>query len=259
MKVFFSHSWHDKPLVLDIADGLSAVAPSVQTWIDCDTIRPGQEILDAVEAELASTDLVAVIWTENSAASDGVAHELDFVRANGIPAVFCVTPKGHAAGLPQGFGRMPKVVDVGQPLSEDGLNLVILALAEFAVQDLSADPEVAALDSSFLQQLLRVNGLLSHVLGRERSSQVQGSKASWARRLGIDTESLESTGRRELDSLDNSLTVMEQVLEAVQGVPTDLDELQRLREQAIALQATDPVGGQQAALVIDLRLAEPLR
>ncbi len=225
MKIFISHSWHDKPLVFDLIDAVRRLAPSANLWIDSDVLRPGQEILGAVEEALIDTDLAVVVWTGHAAASDGVAHELQHLLAIGKQVVFCTTADGAKAGLPPGFGRLPKTLDLGDVtaggVEGDQLDVVATALAQMTAEHLANDPEVGLGDRDLAAKMLRFGSMLAHLAGREQSTEVQSRKQWWVRRLRQDLASLETVASRTTDGLGRQISLLEEVVNEVRRSPTN--------------------------------------
>ena len=87
MKIFISHSWRDKDHAESIAEHLRG---HNEVWMDYRNLRPGDPIQEVIDAALRDMDLVLVVWTENSAASDGVGQETDTSLRLGHRIIPCV-------------------------------------------------------------------------------------------------------------------------------------------------------------------------
>jgi hypothetical protein len=73
MKVFISHSWKDKTIADTLTQCLSSM---VDVWLDIQNLRPGDSITRSIDNAMAEMDLIIVLWSENSAKSDGVEAEI---------------------------------------------------------------------------------------------------------------------------------------------------------------------------------------
>jgi hypothetical protein len=86
MKVFISHSWKDKATADMLTQNLSSM---VDVWLDIQNLRPGDSITPSIDRALAEMDLVIVLWSQNSAKSDGVAAEITTALRLKKPVIPC--------------------------------------------------------------------------------------------------------------------------------------------------------------------------
>jgi hypothetical protein len=86
MKVFISHSWKDKTIADMLTQNLSSM---VDVWLDIENLRPGDSITLSIESALVEMDLIIVLWSENSAKSDGVAAEIATALRLKKPVIPC--------------------------------------------------------------------------------------------------------------------------------------------------------------------------
>lgn len=87
LKVFISHQWTDKQVADRVAQDLEQFA---EVWMDYRNLRPGDSIQGTIDEALASADLVLVLWTRNSAKSDGVRAEIESSQRQKLRVVPCV-------------------------------------------------------------------------------------------------------------------------------------------------------------------------
>jgi hypothetical protein len=86
MKVFISHSWKDKTTADMLTQNLSSM---VDVWLDIQNLRPGDSITPSIDSALTEMDLVIVLWSVNSAKSDGVAAEITTALRLKKPVIPC--------------------------------------------------------------------------------------------------------------------------------------------------------------------------
>jgi TIR domain len=75
MKVFISHSSHNKDFVSRLANDLLLF--DIEIWYDEWSIRPGDSIPGAIQAGLASSDYVLLIISGSAIESNWVTEELN--------------------------------------------------------------------------------------------------------------------------------------------------------------------------------------
>ena len=75
LKIFISHSWKDKFQVHKMVETLRPM-PFLQIWVDAEQLQPGARIQTEIDDELASTDVVVLMWSQNAMASGGVKAEM---------------------------------------------------------------------------------------------------------------------------------------------------------------------------------------
>jgi uncharacterized membrane protein YkvA (DUF1232 family) len=73
MKVFISHSWHNKSTAQIIAESLEN---SAEVWLDVRKLKPGDAIQPTIDQAMQQMDVVLVLWSKQAAASDGVDAEI---------------------------------------------------------------------------------------------------------------------------------------------------------------------------------------
>lgn len=74
MKVFISHSWHNKMKAQKLYNALKTFG--ADPWMDAEQILPGQKINARIEQDMADAGLVLLVWSEQSAASAAVHEEM---------------------------------------------------------------------------------------------------------------------------------------------------------------------------------------
>jgi hypothetical protein len=88
-QVFISHQWRDKQLADRIRQQVEELT-TAEVWIDHRNLRPGDRIQDTIDAKLESVDVMLVIWTEEAAASQGVAEEVKAADRVGLRIIPCI-------------------------------------------------------------------------------------------------------------------------------------------------------------------------
>lgn len=72
-KVFISHSWTDKPLVLELEEALRRAGAAV--WVDHVAIRGGDSLPKRISDALEWCDTLLLIWSQAASESEWVALE----------------------------------------------------------------------------------------------------------------------------------------------------------------------------------------
>ena len=70
IRVFISHSWHDKFLVIKMVETLRTM-PFLHIWVDAEQLQPGARIQAEIDQELTATDVVILVWSQHSMKSEG--------------------------------------------------------------------------------------------------------------------------------------------------------------------------------------------
>jgi len=79
MKIFFSHSSRDKPLVREIR---SYLPPHIRAWIDEDDLLVGEDLEQSIKSAITSTaDFLVIFIGADSIRSHWVKRELDWALA----------------------------------------------------------------------------------------------------------------------------------------------------------------------------------
>lgn len=88
LNVFISHQWHDKQVADQLKQAIEDLT-GASVWIDYRNLRPGDRIQDSIDRVLKDVDVVLVLWSPHSAASDGVAEEMATAGRLGLRIIPC--------------------------------------------------------------------------------------------------------------------------------------------------------------------------
>jgi hypothetical protein len=102
IKVFISHSWQDKFLVLKMVEKLRTI-PFLHIWVDAEQLQPGARIQTEIDQELMTTDVVILVWSQHAMQSKGVREEMRTSERLQKRLVICKLDKTPLPGswLPQ--------------------------------------------------------------------------------------------------------------------------------------------------------------
>ena len=82
MKVFISHSHHDKPFARQLADVL--VTAGITVWIDDLALSPGDNIIAKIEEGIRSSDVIIAVLSKNYVSSKWAMQELSMFSARAL-------------------------------------------------------------------------------------------------------------------------------------------------------------------------------
>ncbi len=136
-RVFISHQWRDK----QVADTLKSRIEELTTadvWIDYRNLRPGDKIGESIGRVLEEIDVVLVVWSPHSAASQGVAAEVEEADRLGKRIIPCfITYTDDGAVDPPLNGPLSQYVGIDFHHHDTGVAALTSLLLE--LQDEQAD------------------------------------------------------------------------------------------------------------------------
>ncbi len=231
MKVFISHSWQDKSDADRLARDLSGVA---DVWQDVRQLQPGHSINEAIDAALAATDLVVLVWTSRAMASDGVAAELDTCVRLGrrvVPCLFEPGADGELLPLPPQLGEVLAIDFADYSLGFGRLNVVLF---ELQAGDVGLDL------AETLSAMTDAGAVMDYVSGYREREGVSGDRHQWATRILEANAAVQERGKVVMERLEASVDFAQEVMGALQAEPVDVGELERLLVEARVREAEDP-------------------
>jgi len=101
-QVFISYSQDDSEWVNRFATALKA--RRVNVWLDTWQVKPGEPLLDALEAGLRASDTIVSVLTQANAQRPNMLFELGVALGGGKRLIPIVSPELDGARLPLGLG-----------------------------------------------------------------------------------------------------------------------------------------------------------
>ncbi len=243
INLFISHSHADKALALDLEDCIVAgIGDAISVWTDL-ALRPGQSISGEIERALSATHLVVVVWTANTAGSDGVAAELAAARRLGKPVIPCVFDR-----------RAPLVAPLDDVLAIDFTDPDggLTQLGGVISQCLAAMPGPAVV-GSFDDSTVPLDSIIRNALNPAHADRIRGSAGIWASRLKGALAKQAADGEAVLKEI-GELTDFATHAAARANGGAGRAELLDLRAQAVANRNRDPELLDQVIRVLDAAL-----
>jgi len=87
-KVFISHQWQDKQLADQLKQEIENLT-TAEVWIDYRNLRPGDKIQETIDHVIEDMDVILVVWSPHSGASEGVAAEIEAADRLGKRLIPC--------------------------------------------------------------------------------------------------------------------------------------------------------------------------
>ncbi|MFO8002855.1 toll/interleukin-1 receptor domain-containing protein [Thioalkalivibrio sp.] len=178
-RIFISHQWRDK----QIADRLSRdLEEFADVWVDYRRLRPGDRIQDTIDDALSGVDLVLLIWTEHSAASDGVRAEIDTSLCLGLRIVPCIFDYDDD-GNPRPPLEEPLRSILGIDFHHYGSGLAQIADLILVLQKERVPAAARLADHPGTRMLTYLKGYLSYLSNYRNLRGVQDERAQWVDRI----------------------------------------------------------------------------
>lgn len=200
MNLFISHSWDNKLQADKIATALIDAGFSV--WMDDTHLLEGEKIQATIDEQLAKTDIVILIWSQNAAASKGVAPEIETAKKLDKQVIICKLDSTRFERFP----HLAELKSVDFSDIEDGIGRLKIVLINYL--DSSAnilDEETRQMLNEFKSSLQVINQLVHKKGLREKDD---AEKQYWIDKLLIRLN-------KAKNSLSEEYLIVEEVKEFV--------------------------------------------
>lgn len=183
MRVFISHQWRDKQIADQLRNRLEAITGD-EVWIDHRNLRPGDPIQESIDAVLADMDVVLVLWSEHSVASDGVAAEVAAAERLGLRMIPCFIAYDDAGAVdPPISGPPARYLGVDFHHFETGLASLASLLAE-----LQREQDDVGTDDPKLVMLHRMREAATYLANYRNVKGVDDDRRYWVDQIVAEIE-----------------------------------------------------------------------
>ena len=240
MKVFISHSWKDKK----IADQLTQILSSmVDVWLDIQNLRPGDSITPSIDSALAEMDLVIVLWSENSAKSDGVAAEI--TAALRLKKIMIPCRLDEAELDP----RIREVLAIEMRNSEEGYDRLLCTILPLFAKEIDMDL------SDGLKRVKDLDGVFNYLQDYRNQNGIKGNDTGyWIERvIKAYSEAKEILSRNAQDTFQ-AIQVLQRIYDEWNAAGDDRQKVQAVLNKLIRNEHLNPGTFRQVRAMIEQHL-----
>lgn len=200
MNLFISHSWDNKLQADKIATAL--IDAGFTVWMDDTHLLEGEKIQAKIDEQLAKTDIVILIWSQNAAESKGVAPEIETAKQLDKQVIICKLDNTRFEKYP----HLAELKSVDFSDIEDGIGRLKIVLINYMDNDATIlDEETRQMLNEFKSSLQVINQLVHKKGLREKDDE---EKQYWIDKLLVRLN-------RAKASLSEEYLILEEVKEFV--------------------------------------------
>ncbi len=191
LNVFISHQWHDKQVADQLKQAIEDLT-GASVWIDYRSLRPGDRIQDSIDRVLNDVDVVLVLWSPHSAASDGVAKEIETAGRLGLRIIPCFISYDEAGRVdPQVTGPIADYLGIDFHHFQTGVAGLTSFLVELSQEASPADET----DDPRVRMLHRIREASAYLANYRNVQGVDDDRRYWVTQIVAEIERyVERTG-----------------------------------------------------------------
>ncbi|UCF94659.1 MAG: toll/interleukin-1 receptor domain-containing protein [Desulfobacterales bacterium] len=236
MKVFISHSWKDKTTADRLAQNLSSM---VDVWLDIQNLRPGDSITPIIDRALAEMDLVIVLWSENSAKSDGVAAEITTALRLKKPLIPCRLDETERDP------RIREVLAIEMQNFKVGYGRLLITLLPLLARGIDMDLGDA------LQNAKDFDGVITYLEEYRNKRGIKGSdKDYWIERVIASCAAAQEKVGRELERTGEGIEALQKIYDEWNAAGDDPEKVQALLNNVVKYEHLNPTTFRQVRAMI---------
>src|SRR5688572_27070439 len=244
MKILISHSWNDKSLATKIYEVLKNDGHEV--WYDIHQLIPGDNINEKIDVYIKKCEVMILIWTFNSFASDGVEAEINSAKKHGkriLPLQVDNTPLSHNSQL-DGL--------LGIPFSDVETGMLLLQRAMLMLMATDTFKEADWFKESF-GNVVDLGGYLNYVntyrLAGNKNE--DGAKDEWVARLEKLTKENEYIRQQLMPKAQNTMDTLNAMMKELEHGNVSSDKLKEWKQWCEANKTFQPHLISQLSAFID--------
>jgi hypothetical protein len=240
MNVFISHSWKDKTTADILTQNLSSM---VDVWLDIQNLRPGNQITPTINSALAEMDIVLVLWSRNSANSDGVAAEISTALSLKKPLIPCRLDDTELDP------PIREVLAVEMQDYKVGYGRLLCTLLPIFAQDINMDLGDA------IRQVKDLDGVIAYLEEYRNKRGIKGDdKGYWIERVIASCSTARVVVRRELERTGEAIDNLQKIYGEWKNAGDDPEKLQELLTKVARNEHLNPSTFRQVRAMIQQQL-----
>lgn len=240
MKVFISHSWKDKTIADVLTQNLSSM---VDVWMDIQNLRPGDSITPSIDKAIGEMDLVIVLWSQNSAKSDGVAAEISTALRLKKRLIPCLLDDTEIDP------RLREVLAIGMQEPKQGYGSLLCTLLPLFAQQINLDLGDA------LRYTKDFDGVITYLQEYRNKYGIKGTdKDHWIERVIGSCSTAQEELEKEKGKIGKGIEVLQNIYDEWNAAGDDYRKVQALLNKVDRHEHLNPTTFRQVRAMIEQRL-----
>ena len=222
MKVFISHSWNDKSLATQICETLKRDGHDV--WYDIHQLLPGDTIQTEIDACIAKSDVLVLVWTAFASSSAGVNAEIQTAKRLGKRVIPLQVDTTSINLHPELNGLL------GIPF--DDVPTGLLLLQRCLLMLMAAEYKETPWFREAFDNVVDLGGYLyyTNTYRLKNNKNEDGAKEQWTARLEELRKKNEDIRRHVMSDAQDKMLMLQNIMQRLEQGNVPLKELEQWQE-----------------------------